>query len=59
VCGIVLGIAERLGARTVAKGIEAPSDFKAACGMGFDLGQGALFGKPMDARKFARTMLRS
>jgi EAL domain-containing protein (putative c-di-GMP-specific phosphodiesterase class I) len=59
VCGMVLGIAERLGARTLAKGIEAPLDFKAVCGMGFDLGQGALFGKPMEARKFARTMLRT
>lgn len=58
-CGMVLSIAERLGARTTAKGIEAPSDLRAVCDMGFDLGQGALFAKPMDAEKFGRTMLRT
>ena len=57
-CGKVLNIAERLGARTTAKGLDASADFRAVCDMGFDLGQGALFAKPMDAHKFARTVLR-
>jgi EAL domain-containing protein (putative c-di-GMP-specific phosphodiesterase class I) len=57
-CAKVLKIAERLGARTTAKGLDAPADFRAVCDMGFDFGQGILFGKPMDAQKFARTALR-
>jgi EAL domain-containing protein (putative c-di-GMP-specific phosphodiesterase class I) len=57
-CGKVLNIAQRLGARTTAKGLDASADFRAVCDMGFDLGQGALFAKPMDAQKFARTVLR-
>jgi len=57
-CGTVLNIAGRLGARTVAKGISTTTDFHAARDMGFDLGQGFLFGRPMETRRFARTMLR-
>lgn len=58
VCGMVLNIAERLGARTTAKGLETSADCRAVCDMGFDLGQGELFAKPMPAQKFARTVLR-
>jgi EAL domain-containing protein (putative c-di-GMP-specific phosphodiesterase class I) len=58
VCGKVLHIAKRLGARATAKGLDAPADFRAVRDMGFDLGQGALFAKPMEAHKFARTVLR-
>jgi EAL domain-containing protein (putative c-di-GMP-specific phosphodiesterase class I) len=57
VCATILKIAARLKARTVAKGIETTADFQAVCDMGFDLGQGDLLAKPMDARKLARTML--
>jgi EAL domain-containing protein (putative c-di-GMP-specific phosphodiesterase class I) len=57
-CGKVLHIAKRLGARTTAKGLDASADFRAVRDMGFDLGQGALFAKPMEAHKFARTVLR-
>jgi EAL domain-containing protein (putative c-di-GMP-specific phosphodiesterase class I)/CheY-like chemotaxis protein len=57
-CGMALSIAAKLGARTVAKGIEASADFKAVCALGFGYGQGFLFAKPMDAGKLARTMLR-
>lgn len=57
-CSMVLNIAQRLGARATAKGIETTEDFRAVCDMGFDFGQGALLAKPMDARRFARTMLR-
>jgi EAL domain-containing protein (putative c-di-GMP-specific phosphodiesterase class I) len=56
-CGMVLSLAQRLGAQTVAKGIETSLDFRAAQDMGFDLGQGFIFAKPMDAHKFARTVL--
>jgi EAL domain-containing protein (putative c-di-GMP-specific phosphodiesterase class I)/CheY-like chemotaxis protein len=58
VCGLVLGIAERIGARATAKGIETTPDFQAVCEMGFDLAQGFLFSKPMEPHKFARTVLR-
>jgi EAL domain-containing protein (putative c-di-GMP-specific phosphodiesterase class I) len=58
VCGMIVKIAERLSARTNAKGIETTADFQAVCDIGFDLGQGFLFAKPMEAHKFARTMLR-
>ena len=57
-CGTILDIARRLGARTVAEGVETRSDLHAAREMGFDLVQGFLFGKPMEARKFARTLRR-
>jgi EAL domain-containing protein (putative c-di-GMP-specific phosphodiesterase class I)/CheY-like chemotaxis protein len=57
-CGTVLRMAEQLKARTTATGIESPADFQAVCDMGFTLGQGGLFGKPMDAGTFARTMLK-
>ena len=58
VCGMVRNIAERLGARTAAKGLDSTADFQAICEMGFDLGQGALFAKPVPADKFARVLLR-
>jgi len=57
-CGTILDIARRLGARTVAEGVETRADLHAAREMGFDLVQGFLFGKPMEARKFARTLRR-
>ena len=57
-CEMALSIAGRLGARTIAKGIEQTADCRAVCKMGFDLGQGSLFAKPMEMHKFARTMLR-
>jgi EAL domain-containing protein (putative c-di-GMP-specific phosphodiesterase class I)/CheY-like chemotaxis protein len=56
-CGTVLGLAERLGAQTVAKNIESTMDFRAARDLGFDLGQGFIFAKPMDVHKFVRTVL--
>jgi EAL domain-containing protein (putative c-di-GMP-specific phosphodiesterase class I) len=55
--GTVLDLAKRMGAQTVAKGIETSFAFRAARDFGFDLGQGFIFGKPMDAHKFARTVL--
>jgi EAL domain-containing protein (putative c-di-GMP-specific phosphodiesterase class I) len=57
-CGTVLDVARRLGARAVAEGIETRADLVAVREMGFDLVQGFLFGKPMPARKFARLLRR-
>ena len=57
VCRQVLDLADGYGARTVAEGVETREDFIAVSEMGFDLVQGFLFAKPMEARNFARTML--
>jgi EAL domain-containing protein (putative c-di-GMP-specific phosphodiesterase class I) len=57
-CATVLDLARRFGAGAVAQGVEAREDFLTVREMGFDLVQGYLFGKPMEARKFARTQLR-
>ena len=57
-CEMAVGIAERLGAQTMARGIERTDDCQAVCKMGFDVGQGFLFAKPMEMNRFARTMLR-
>jgi EAL domain-containing protein (putative c-di-GMP-specific phosphodiesterase class I) len=57
-CEIALNIAGKLGARTLAKGIEQTADCHAVCKMGFDAGQGFLFAGPMEKNRFARTMLR-
>jgi EAL domain-containing protein (putative c-di-GMP-specific phosphodiesterase class I) len=47
VCRQIVELAQDHGARAVAQGIEARADFIAAHGLGFDLMQGHLFGKPM------------
>lgn len=57
VCRSILELADRYGARTVAKGVETRSDLVATHEMGFDLAQGYLFGKPANAKKFARAAL--
>lgn len=57
VCRSILELADRYGARTVAKGVETRSDLIATHEMGFDLAQGYLFGKPATAKKFARAAL--
>ena len=56
-CRTILDFANRLGASTVAEGVETRDDFRAVQEMGFDLVQGFLFHKPMPSRKFGRTML--
>src|SRR5262249_6669416 len=56
-CRTILDLAKRLGATTVAEGVETRDDFRAVQEMGFHQVQGFLFHKPMAARKFARTML--
>jgi EAL domain-containing protein (putative c-di-GMP-specific phosphodiesterase class I) len=57
-CGTILDVARRIGARTVAEGVETRADFIAVREIGFDLAQGFMFGKPMEARKFGRTLRR-
>jgi EAL domain-containing protein (putative c-di-GMP-specific phosphodiesterase class I) len=56
VCRQILDLSEGYGTRTVAEGVETRGDFLAVAEMGFDVVQGFLFGKPMTAKKFARTM---
>lgn len=57
-CRSIVELADQLGARTVAEGVETRADFVMAREIGFDLIQGFFFGKPAEARKFARRTLR-
>ncbi len=57
VCSRIVDLANSYGSRTVAKGVESRADFLAAAETGFDLAQGYLFGKPVGAKKFARSAL--
>lgn len=57
-CRSIVELADRLGARTVAEGVETRADFVMARELGFDVIQGFFFGKPTEARKFARRTLR-
>src|SRR5215813_12445536 len=53
----IIDLADAMGARTVADGVENRADFLAARELGFNLVQGALFAKPMTAKNFARSAL--
>jgi EAL domain-containing protein (putative c-di-GMP-specific phosphodiesterase class I) len=55
VCRHIIELARDHGARALAQGIETRADFVTAHGLGFDLVQGYLFGKPMGIKKFARS----
>jgi EAL domain-containing protein (putative c-di-GMP-specific phosphodiesterase class I)/CheY-like chemotaxis protein len=57
VCRQILDLADTVGARTVAEGVETRADFECVREMGFGMVQGSLFAKPMPARKFTRTVL--
>ncbi len=57
VCRRILELADGLGARTVAEGVETRADFVTARELGFDLIQGFFFAKPMEPQKFARRVL--
>jgi len=57
-CRRLIDLADAMGARTVADGVESRADFQAARELGFNLVQGALFAKPMTAKDFARSMPR-
>jgi EAL domain-containing protein (putative c-di-GMP-specific phosphodiesterase class I) len=56
-CRRILELADGLGARTVAEGVETRAEFVMARELGFDLIQGFFFGKPMETRKFSRRVL--
>ena len=56
-CRSIVEFADRVGARTVAEGIETRADFLAARALGFDLIQGFIFARPMEAPKFVRRVL--
>jgi EAL domain-containing protein (putative c-di-GMP-specific phosphodiesterase class I) len=43
----IMAIGERLNLEVVAEGIERPEQIESLQGLGFDLGQGFLFGRPM------------
>ena len=56
-CRRIIDLADAMGARTVADGVESRADFLAARELGFNLVQGALFAKPLTAKDFARSVL--
>jgi len=56
-CRRIIDLADAMGARTVADGVESRADLLAARELGFNLVQGALFAKPMTAKNFARSVL--
>lgn len=58
VCRQILDLADGVGARTVAEGVETRTDFFAVREMDFDFVQGFLFARPMPAQRFALTALR-
>ena len=58
VCRNILEFADSVGARTVAEGVENRADFITVRELGFDMVQGSFLAKPMEARKFARRVLR-
>jgi EAL domain-containing protein (putative c-di-GMP-specific phosphodiesterase class I) len=57
VCAHIVAAARENGARAVAGGVANHADFVMLRELGFDLVQGPMFAKPMDARKFARCVL--
>src|SRR5262245_5150194 len=56
-CRRIIDLADAMGARAVADGVENRADLLAARELGFNLAQGALFAKPMTAKNFARSVL--
>jgi EAL domain-containing protein (putative c-di-GMP-specific phosphodiesterase class I) len=56
-CRRIIDLADAMGARAVADGVENRADFLATRELGFSLVQGALFAKPMTAKNFARSVL--
>jgi EAL domain-containing protein (putative c-di-GMP-specific phosphodiesterase class I) len=50
----IMAIGAQLGLEVVAEGIERPEQIAALQRLGFDLGQGFLFGRPMPSRALDR-----
>jgi EAL domain-containing protein (putative c-di-GMP-specific phosphodiesterase class I) len=57
VCQRILRLADSVGARSVAEGVESRADFLCARDLGFDMAQGVLFAHPMPADRFGRSVL--
>ena len=57
VCAHIVAAARENGARSVAGGVASHADFLTLRELGFDLVQGPMFAKPMEARKFVRSVL--
>jgi EAL domain-containing protein (putative c-di-GMP-specific phosphodiesterase class I)/ActR/RegA family two-component response regulator len=53
ICELSVGLAHRFGKRAVAEGVESPADLTALLGMGCDIGQGFLFGRPQPLTWYA------
>jgi EAL domain-containing protein (putative c-di-GMP-specific phosphodiesterase class I) len=56
-CRRIIDLADAVGARSVAEGVESRSDLVAVLEMGFSLAQGSLLAAPMSAKTFTRTVL--
>jgi EAL domain-containing protein (putative c-di-GMP-specific phosphodiesterase class I) len=56
-CRRIIDLADAVGARSVAEGVESRSDPVAVLEMGFSLVQGSLLAAPMSAKTFTRTVL--
>jgi EAL domain-containing protein (putative c-di-GMP-specific phosphodiesterase class I) len=56
-CRRIIELADAVGARSVAEGVESRSDLVAVLEMGFSLAQGSLLAAPMSAKTFTRTVL--
>jgi EAL domain-containing protein (putative c-di-GMP-specific phosphodiesterase class I)/CheY-like chemotaxis protein len=55
-CRRIIDLADAMGARTVADGVESRADLLTVREMGFHVAQGSLLATPMTAKTFARTV---
>ncbi len=53
----ILELAQRLGIRTIAEGIERPDQQSSLLALGCDLGQGYMFARPMEAKRMRALVL--
>jgi EAL domain-containing protein (putative c-di-GMP-specific phosphodiesterase class I) len=56
VCSDIIAAARDSGVRSVAVGVDTHADYVATRELGFDLLQGVLFAKPMESKRFERTL---
>jgi len=54
-CRRIIDLADAVGARSVAEGVESRSDLVAIIEMGFSLPQGSLLAAPMSSPRSARS----
>jgi diguanylate cyclase (GGDEF)-like protein len=59
IAGAIVSLAQALGLRTVAEGIEDDEQHRAVVALGCDLGQGFLFARPMPADDLTRLLAAS